>query len=200
MKCTKTEMFITPLWEVETGYDEKFNIELLKEIQNFYKNTDTNNKDSNIWLAKTPLINQLKELTLSLVRQHTNDYISPEFTQFDYYHTRGWLNCVMPGDIIPLHGHGASKISLTYYLNAPEDCGDLLLVDPRGGVNWEKGNDGVLGTKHNRVKPKTGSVVFFPSYLLHSVDRNRSNEFRISVTTDIMTISKSDVDYLKTIV
>lgn len=200
MHCTKTDMFVTPVWEVETGYSENFNVELLKEIQNFHKKTQTNGKDSNIWLSNSPRINELRSVTLDLVKKYTYQYIHQEFTDFDYYHTRGWLNCVMPGDILPLHGHGASKISLTYYVNAPEACGDLILVDPRGGVNWEKGNDGVLGTKHNRVKPKTGSIVFFPSYILHSVDRNRSNEFRLSVTTDIMTISRADVDFLKTIV
>jgi uncharacterized protein (TIGR02466 family) len=110
------------------------------------------------------------------------------------------MNLIEPGKHLPLHGHGSSRISLTYYINAPEGCGDLILVDPRGGVNWDKGNDGVMGTKYDRITPTTGGLVFFPSYMLHSVDYNRSNENRISVTTDIVTISKSDIDYLKTIV
>lgn len=199
MWSTQIDMFSTPVWEAKSNYGDSFNEELLKEIEFYYKNNTTNPKDSNIWLSDTPCIEQLKKDTLSIVSRCTFKYLYNEYEQFDYYHTRGWLNRLKPGQHLPLHGHGSSRISLTYYINAPESCGDLILVDPRGGVNWEKGNDGVMGTKYNRIKPTTGSLVFFPSFVLHSVDYNQSNQERISVTTDIVTISKADVDYLKTI-
>jgi hypothetical protein len=71
-----------------------------------------------------------------------------------------------------------------------------MLVDPRGGVDWEKGWDlGINGTKYNRITPKTGTLVFFPSYVLHWVDRNRNSEPRISLTTDISTLSPRSIEY-----
>lgn len=200
MNCVQYDMFVTPVWEAQTDYTKDFNDELLCEIQSYYANNNTRPKDSNIWLSDTPCINKLKTDMLQVVRNNTFKHLYKEYEEFDYYHTRGWMNFIRPGEHLPLHGHGSSRISLTYYINAPKGCGDLILVDPRGGINWEKGNDGVMGTKYNRLTPTTGWLVFFPSFMLHSVDYNRSNENRISVTTDIITVSKADIDYLKTIV
>ena len=73
------------------------------------------------------------------------------------------------------------------------------MIDPRGGVDWEKGMDGINGTKHNRITPTTGTLVFFPSFMLHSVDTNRNSQPRISLTTDISTLSPSSIKYFSTL-
>lgn len=197
MNVVRNDWWVTPLWEVQTDYDEKFNNELLIEINRYYKSTGANQKDSNIWCCNTTRINQFREDILRIVKELTYDYIKPNYNEFDYYPTRGWLNYLLPGQHLPLHCHGGSKISLTYYVNAPDNSGDLMLIDPRGGVDWEKGEDGISGTKFNRITPTAGKLVFFPSYVLHSVDVNKSKEPRISITTDISTLSSADIEYFK---
>ncbi len=40
-----------------------------------------------------------------------------------------------------------------------------------------------------KIIPKPGKLVFFPSYVLHSVDVNKSKNMRISLSTDMQTFS-----------
>jgi uncharacterized protein (TIGR02466 family) len=201
MRVKRTDMFVSPVWEVELGFDDNFNQELLKELQQYYKDTGAESADSNIWSCHTPCIDTLNRTILAVVKELTYDMISVNYSKegFEYLHTRGWLNYNRTGQGLPLHGHGGSKISATYYINAPENCGDLILVDPRGGVDWEKGMDGINGTKHNRITPTTGTLVFFPSFMLHSVDTNRNSQPRISLTTDISTLSPASIKYFSTL-
>jgi hypothetical protein len=71
------------------------------------------------------------------------------------------------------------------------------LVDPRGGVDWDNETDGqVVGIKTKRIKATTGKLVFLPGYVLHSVEENKSNLIRVSLSTNISIISKSAVKFL----
>ena len=39
--------------------------------------------------------------------------------------------------------------------------------------------------KERRIKPIGGKLVFTPSYVLHGVTENKSNDLRISLSTDL---------------
>jgi len=197
MRISCNQWWATPVWEVETGYPQAFNQRLLQEIDSYLQGNTAARSDTNIWQAKTPNIAELRDCILRLVRQETYDYVAPNYSsgEFDYYHTRGWINRHEIGQDLPLHSHGGAKISATYYISTPDGCGDLLLIDPRGAVDWDNGNDGANGTKFKRVRPAAGKLVFFPSYVLHTVERNRSSYPRISVTTDIATLNKSSIRF-----
>ena len=197
MNIIKREMFVTPVWEVDTGFDRKFNIELLAELNAYYKG-GAGPSDSNIWSCETPCIRQVSKIILDVVKSETMDNVSINYSNPDdiiYIHTRGWMNYNNPGDSLFIHGHGGAKIRATYYINTPENSGDLLLIDPRGAVDWDKGLDGCNGSKFTRVRPRAGTIVFFPSYVLHTVERNNSTAPRISLTTDISTITKASIQY-----
>jgi hypothetical protein len=197
MNILKREMFVTPVWEVDTGLGAEFNAQLLDELNAYYR-TGPGPADSNIWTCDTPQIKRLNHAILDIVKKETIADVGVNYSSVDdvvYMHTRGWMNYHQPGESLAIHGHGGSKISATYYINAPKDCGDLLLIDPRGAVDWEKGMDGCNGSKFNRVRPTAGMLVFFPSYVLHTVERNNSTAPRISVTTDISTITQASIQY-----
>lgn len=199
MNVKRNDWFVTPVWEVKTNFDETFNNQLILDINNYYNESNANKTDSNIWSSNKQSINYLNKTILDYVRKLTYEYVSVNYDgDFDYYHTRGWLNYHKPGQHLPIHGHGGSKLTITYYVNAPENCGDLLMIDPRGGVDWDKGMDGINGTKFNRIKPEAGKLVIFPSYILHTVEENKSNEPRISITSDISTLSSASIrDFVK---
>ena len=85
------------------------------------------------------------------------------------------------------HDHSDNIVIGVYYINVPEFSGDLLLHDPRGAHSFisqfELNASGQLvsGRSYYRVKPKTGSLVLFPSYIVHSVEPNMSDETRRSL-------------------
>ena len=97
-----------------------------------------------------------------------------------------WANIREPGEALEVHAHSDSAIAVTYYIKAQDDCGDLVLFDTKDAIDWEQGklNDNpILKTK--RLKPIEGRLVFFPSYVLHTVEENKSNDLRVSLTCDL---------------
>ena len=191
MEIIRNDWWITPVWEVKTDFDTRFNYELLEEIDEYTKSIPTKHQfDYNIWNHNGKRLTELKEKSLELVKELTHEYVSKNFTDFEYWHTRGWVNSNPVGVSMPIHGHGGTKIAMTYYINADENSGDLLLIDPRNGADWDSEVDIVNGAKFKRVKPKSGKLVFFPAYVLHMVEQNKSNSTRISLTSNLSTIDK----------
>jgi hypothetical protein len=84
---------------------------------------------------------------------------------------------------------GSSKITATYYIQSDDNCGDILLVDHRRSViGTKKLKIMLMVPEFKRVVPKQESLSF-PSYVLHSVDVNKSKNIRISLTTNMQTYS-----------
>lgn len=185
MNIVRNDWWITPVWEIETDFDTRFNNELLREANS--------SEHINVWNNDTPAINKLKEYTLQIVTELAAPYISQNFRDFKFWHTNGWINYVNTGGHLPIHGHGGPKIALTYYIKATENSGDLLLVDPRNGCDWDNGTDGLNGTKFKRIKPKESKLVFFPGFLLHMVEPNQSSETRVSLSTNMGTFDGDNV-------
>jgi uncharacterized protein (TIGR02466 family) len=203
MNIIKNEMFVTPVWEIDTGFDSEFNINLLKELNKFY-HTQPQSNSIDVWQSNTTYISRMKKYILDVVRSETISEVSKSrLDEGDieddiiYFHDRGWLNYHLPGQHLSIHGHGNVLISATYYIDVPENSGDLLLIDPRGAVDWDIGNDGCHGSKFNRIKPKESKMVFFPGYILHTVEKNLSKEPRISLTSNINTVSKKKINSLR---
>ena len=181
----RNDWWITPVWEIKTDFDTQFNNDLLRE---------SNSSDHiNVWDNDTPAINELKKYTVDIVTKLAAPYISINFKDFKFWHTNGWINYYAPGQSMPIHGHGGPKIALTYYIKAPENCGDLLLIDPRGGCDWDNGVDGVNGTKFKRIKAEESKIVFFPGFVLHTVESNYSNEMKVSLSTNMGTFGSDNV-------
>lgn len=200
MRVQRHDWWVTPVWEVETPFDSKFNDCLLQEIDEFFKDNHTNSYDLNIWDCSGRVIQELKEYTLDSIKQLTQEYISANYSSFKYWHTRGWLNINKPGTGMPIHGHGGNKIAMTYYIKSPKDSGDLLLIDPRGAIDWDMGVENINGTKYKRITAKEGKLVFFPAYILHMVEENKSNLDRISLTSNLSTLDDATVSCISKMV
>lgn len=202
MNVIKNELFVTPVWEIDTGFDSDFNTNLLKELNKFYITQSKQSKSdfSDVWQATTPYITKMKQYILDVVRAETLSDVSSVYENSDdliYFHSRGWLNYILPGHSLSIHGHGTAKLAVTYYIDAPENSGDLLLIDPRGSVDWDLGKDGCTNSKFSRIKPKESKLVFFPGYVLHTIERNLSSLPRISLTSNVHTVSRTEVDSIR---
>lgn len=103
----------------------------------------------------------------------------------------GWVNVSGPGASNKHHVHGGSFWSAVYYVRAPEsDSGQLVLHDPRmpalrmysPTLRFKgAGPEQVL-----RLKPRSGTIVMFPSWLTHSVEPWEGEGERISIAFNIM--------------
>jgi hypothetical protein len=43
-------------------------------------------------------------------------------------------------------------------------------------------------TEFKTIRPEAGKLVFFPAYVLHYIEENRSDELRISLSTDMIQV------------
>ena len=94
-------------------------------------------------------------------------------------------------DIIDPHLHPNSLFSGVYWIKTPMKSGNLMLYDPRPGVQMTMPNrkEGKLPPELWRevhYEPKAGRCIMFPSWLWHEVKPNKSNDTRISVSFNFL--------------
>jgi len=79
-----------------------------------------------------------------------------------------WFNLMYPGHVTSLHSHDEDDelLSCVYYLDVPQDSGNLILGLAEGPQS---------------LVPEDGMFVFFPPQLEHEVTENRSASPRLSL-------------------
>ena len=86
------------------------------------------------------------------------------------------------------HHHSNSDISAAYYVDAHDNCGDIVFYDPRPARVYKHpiaNEPNNLNATVNSIKPEPGLLVLFPSYLEHSVNPNMSNKKRIVISFNL---------------
>jgi len=91
-----------------------------------------------------------------------------------------WFNINATDTFNMMHTHPHSIYSGVMWIKAPEDCGNLVLVDPSKHNVF-----GIVPTEYE-FEPVEGNVIVFPSHLPHYVKPNNSDEDRISVSFNIV--------------
>lgn len=163
----------TPIWEVTTNFDNKFNRSLLNEMYAIGKNMAVEEEPkTSLWDYKTPALSRLKQTILDTVQLNLSRDLR-EVTELNigFRCDMAWVNVKEPGESIELHAHPDASFAATYYVQTQDRCGDLILIDHTG--------------QERRLTPTTGKIVFFPSYVLHRIEENSSNDLRVSISTDI---------------
>ena len=98
-----------------------------------------------------------------------------------------WANINPQGGYNAPHIHANSLFSGVYYIKAPKDSGRLVCNDPRPGEQLsmptrKKGQPPNHLWIEVLLEPQEGRIIIFPFYLWHSVEPNKSNDIRISVS------------------
>ena len=98
------------------------------------------------------------------------------------FQLQSWVNLHDRGGFNFLHMHEAALLSGSFYLKVPAGSGALCFRDPRAGVL----HGSVKGSVPNghadvRLKPSTGLLVLFPSWMEHYVEPHESDEPRICI-------------------
>ena len=126
------------------------------------------------------------------------DFISTNIRPSAYFADRNDISIDIIGRQNPIeplendtpHWHPDKTLIGIYYVQVPENSGDILLHDPRGAVErtWCEPT-APAETKGSRtfyrLKPQEGMLLFFPSYLVHSVETNLSTQTRLSIIIDV---------------
>ena len=102
-----------------------------------------------------------------------------------------WANINPPGGMNRAHQHPNSLWSGVYYIKAPKNSGNLKIDDPRSVacMSRPRQKDGEKPARlfrETHYEPIAGRCIMFPSWLMHCVDPNESNDIRISVSFNFM--------------
>ena len=188
----------TPVWEVQSEFDDDFNESLLEEIYSIGKNIATGKDLSphdSLWSYDKPHLNTLKKFIVDSVIESTQRDI-PEANELNMTvdSFMCWTNVREPGEALEIHAHTDSAIAATYFIQTKENCGDLVLFDTSNSIDWQNGQlSDTPELKIKRIKPVEGKLVFFPSYVLHTVEKNKSNDLRITLTCDLKKVIDKSV-------
>ena len=102
-----------------------------------------------------------------------------------------WANINPPGGMNRAHIHPNSLWSGVYYIKALPNSGYLKIDDPRSSAamvrpKQKKGKLPPRLFRETHYEPIAGRCIMFPSWLMHCVDVNESNDIRISVSFNFL--------------
>ena len=102
-----------------------------------------------------------------------------------------WANINPPGGMNRAHQHPNSLWSGVYYIKTPKNCGHLKIDDPRASAamcrpRQKEGKKPSRLYRETHYEPIAGRCIMFPSWLIHCVDPNQSNDIRISVSFNFL--------------
>ena len=109
--------------------------------------------------------------------------------QPDVMITGCWANVNAPGTGHRLHSHRNNFLSGAYYLQTQAGADTINFFDPKtqaGSIRPPVCEPTAENTEVAQVRVSDGALILFPAWLLHSVDTNRSNRPRISVSFNLM--------------
>jgi len=84
-----------------------------------------------------------------------------------------------------MHNHTNSFISGAFYIHSPKNGGSFVIYDPKVTMRMYEPpfvKDDAANFKQVSYTPTENVLILFPSYLMHSVETNRSEETRISIS------------------
>ena len=172
------------------GKDVKLdNDQLTRDIINWSKQDKGVSKTNyNGWHSTTDMGNkpEYQQLVTELLRMQKEIYDNEHIARHAVLGNM-WANINPPGGMNMPHLHPNALFSGVYYVKASINSGRLKLMEPRPGAQVmmptkKPGNPGIDFWKDVHIEPTVGRIIMFPAWLWHSVETNKSNDIRISVS------------------
>ena len=187
-------VFPTPIWTSFVDDYQTINKTMLNYIQSLQAKNPIGTKHSNVfgWHSENfDLEDETIKFFVSSIKSKIKraiDDMGWDSEKSQTKITNMWAIINKKGASNARHTHPNSYLSAVYYIRAPIHCGDILFFDPRSAkVNRKPPT--TKPTKLNadevNVTPQDGMLVFFPSYLHHGVDENKSDEERVIISFNI---------------
>ena len=185
--------FPTPVYIQEIPNANELNFHLEKNILQWQKEDPKGVSKTNVngWHSATDM-NHKREydpLTNELFAMQSEIYKKEKLTMKPVLGNM-WANINYPGCFNRPHLHPNALFSGVYWIKAPEKSGNLMLYDPRPGVQMTMPNR-KKKLPHElwrevHYKPIAGRCIMFPAWLWHEVKPNESNDIRISVSFNFL--------------
>tara|TARA_B110000211_G_C14068421_1_gene548776 strand:- start:1814 stop:2485 length:672 start_codon:yes stop_codon:yes gene_type:complete len=191
---TKYEkLFSTPLFRFNVDGAEALNAELLAEGVRLRSETEGVLKSNrggwhsagNLFDDDAPCIQLLKSAAESAILTATQEIGAKADMATLGLKLFAWMNANPPGGFNAPHTHPGAHWSGVYYVAQPDvedgSSGKIEFLDPRNDLpNWRLLKAPAFSAKKT-IRPAPGELILFPSYLVHWVYPNETNEERITI-------------------
>ena len=148
-----------------------------------------NSSSTNKFLFDSKLLG-LKSFCEKHIANYVDQVLCPKNKSLEFYITQSWLNITKQNDHHEIHYHPNSIISGVYYIT--DNCEILfsspfvsmshktIVIDSDKPNSWNSTN----WNEHISVW-ESGTLILFPSYLMHRVPKNISSSIRISIAFNV---------------
>jgi uncharacterized protein (TIGR02466 family) len=135
---------------------------------------------------------------LEEINKHVRGFLELRGLRPDcYVEITSWLQINQPGSLFNRHDHYGAIVSGVFYLEVPENSGNLKFhnpLEPRraSDVFFDRIRKEENQYNYDFIEyvPKVGEMIMFESWLQHSVEINKADKDRLSVSYNVW----ADVD------
>ena len=189
--------FPTPVWSAVVDDHEALNARILEQLEALdwealdaanvekYGGDHTFNEDRFITVDDVPATGEVLGACLSLCNEIV-DYVQWKLGSAELRITDYWYHVTEHSHITQTHSHKPALLSGVYYVHKPENSGHLVVLDQNPYHAYmppiSKAKSERLFTTEVPVEVGPGTLVVFPSWLLHRVQRNDSGTRRVSIS------------------
>ncbi len=201
-----TLLFPTPLWTLnKVGCTKEPLLEFIRHVQKEDPNgrISSNEGGWQSWDFMEDICdtNPLKELKDIIMRHAYAVCDEWSFKDYSLKMTNLWINVNKKGNYNIVHTHPGSVLSGVYYVDLPKCChGPITFLKPFEQIHLKEAwgcNANFNRAHHNDYNddeldhyPEEDDLLFFPSWLMHRVHQNSSDEDRISISFNISAYSR----------
>ena len=191
-------IFPTPIWSADFDINNKELYDWCKELQ---KN-DTNGRNksnyggwqsNDIDLEKYLNVKPVKDLFFAIMNMANQAIIDCNYKE-EHKNVKignSWININSKDCYNSTHVHAGTTFSGVYYVKSSEQSGlirfernfyESFLINSYGKINdrSELNADGVY------YSPVEGRILLFPSYIPHSVEKNKDDLERVSISFNVL--------------
>jgi uncharacterized protein (TIGR02466 family) len=197
------ELFPIPVTSIQLAPISKETKEFIKNLEYVsWRSSDTYYKEignktehflsitANRQVLDLPELKDLKLQVMLAAEKYWHEVICADMsTNLTIRHC--WVTRHRQGEKNPPHIHTTSLFVGTLYLQAPENCGDLVLYKDAHYLNlfpsiidMDYHTRNLINDSKYSITPKEDMMVFFPSHLNHETGVNTNTEERYALNLD----------------
>lgn len=138
------------------------------------------------WLLEQEQFADLRTLVLEEINIFTHYLLHMDPQKIQWRLQNSWAVRHQKDDWSQAHHHTNSVFSGVYYVDTTMDSGNLVFTRTHDTVStvtfdFPYTHFNELNSKSFSITPHPGEIVMFPSHLMHSVERNQSDQIRYAV-------------------
>lgn len=183
------DIFKIPVFVSKLNFENFNHHSIVNKLKNQY--IEDKLKTPKHWICNTKTfdIDVIKDYRyiLDIITDNTKKFLDELLANYKngIFLTDAWFNYSVKNDYQEFHIHTKRHISGVYYIKAPKNCGNIIFRKPNLNMFELNGKSSKEKTYLNETyffTPEEGLLLLFPSNLEHLVEKNLSDEERVSLS------------------